>query len=82
MLLFLNTNDARYIYIYLSPNCYPGYPSSILQKVELPILKNDDCELWFQSQGKKITLLASQFCAGYKIGGKDACRVSLVMMTY
>lgn len=51
-----------------------GYPSVTLQKVKLPILRNDVCEAWFQSQSKKITLLPSQFCAGFNFGGKDACR--------
>lgn len=53
-----------------------GYQSVTLQKVRLPILRNSDCEAWFRSQEKKITLLPSQFCAGYNLGGKDACRVS------
>lgn len=53
-----------------------GYPSVTLQKVKLPILRNSVCEAWFQSQSKKITLLPSQFCAGFNSGGKDACRVS------
>lgn len=53
-----------------------GYPSTTLQKVKLPILRNSVCEAWFQSQAKKITLLPSQFCAGFNSGGKDACRVS------
>lgn len=52
-----------------------GYPSVTLQKVRLPILRNNVCEAWFQSQSKKITLLPSQFCAGFNSGGKDACRV-------
>jgi len=50
--------------------------SVTLQKVRLPILRNKDCEAWFRSQEKKITLLPSQFCAGFNTGGKDACRVS------
>lgn len=54
-----------------------GYPSVTLQKVKLPILRNRVCEAWFQSQSKKITLLPSQFCAGYSGGGKDACRVCI-----
>lgn len=53
-----------------------GYQSVTLQKVRLPVLRNNDCEAWFRSQEKKITLLPSQFCAGYNVGGKDACRVS------
>lgn len=56
-----------------------GYPSVTLQKVRLPILRNNVCEAWFQSQSKKITLLPSQFCAGFNSGGKDACRVSLIV---
>lgn len=53
-----------------------GMQSVTLQKVKLPILRNRVCESWFQSQSKKITLLPSQFCAGFQSGGKDACRVS------
>lgn len=53
-----------------------GFPSVTLRKVELPVLRNNECESWFQSQAKKITLLPSQFCAGYSTGGRDACRVS------
>lgn len=56
------------------------YPSVTLQKVKLPILGNNVCEAWFQSQAKKITLLPSQFCAGFNSGGKDACRVSYKRM--
>lgn len=57
-----------------------GYPSVTLQKVRLPILRNNVCEAWFQSQSKKITLLPSQFCAGFNSGGKDACRVSVKLL--
>lgn len=57
-----------------------GYPSVTLQKVKLPILRNHVCEAWFQSQSKKITLLPSQFCAGFNSGGKDACRVSFSVL--
>jgi len=57
-----------------------GYPSVSLQKVKLPILRNNVCEAWFQSQSKRITLLPSQFCAGFNSGGKDACRVSMVII--
>lgn len=59
---------------------HKGYPSVTLQKVRLPILRNNVCEAWFQSQSKKITLLPSQFCAGFNSGGKDACRVSRVAL--
>lgn len=57
-----------------------GFPSHTLQKVKLPILRNNICEAWFQSQSKKITLLPSQFCAGFNSGGKDACRVSVMSL--
>lgn len=59
-----------------------GYPSVTLQKVKLPILRNSDCEAWFQTQAKKITLLPSQFCAGFNSGGKDACRVSCLLILF
>jgi hypothetical protein len=68
-----NDNDEQQVVAGI-PN--KGYQSVTLQKVRLPILRNSDCEAWFRSQEKKITLLPSQFCAGYSLGGKDACRVS------
>ena len=53
-----------------------GVPAEVLQKVNLPVIKNGVCSSWYQSQGKHVVISSKQFCAGYKEGGKDACRVS------
>ncbi|XP_065200851.1 clotting factor G beta subunit-like isoform X2 [Planococcus citri] len=45
----------------------------ILHKVQLPILQNDECQRWYNSQNKTLYLRKSQMCAGYEKGGKDTC---------
>lgn len=46
--------------------------SNILQKVDVPIISNEDCkEMGYQPE--KIT--SNMICAGYKDGQYDACQV-------
>ena len=59
-----------------------GEAATILQKVFLPVIANDKCSGWYQSQGKHVVVSSQQFCAGFKEGGKDACRVSLPQKLY
>lgn len=40
----------------------------------LPIMENDQCESWFHSQGKKITLKPEHLCAGHEEGQQDGCQ--------
>lgn len=51
------------------------HAATILQKVELPVIQNSICSAWYQAQGKHVMVSNTQFCAGYALGGKDACRV-------
>ncbi|KAI1305956.1 Plasma kallikrein [Halotydeus destructor] len=51
-----------------------GGPADVLQKVNLPVIANDQCSKWYQTQGKHIVVSKRQFCAGFQDGGKDACR--------
>ncbi|XKL67996.1 hypothetical protein PGB90_003487 [Kerria lacca] len=39
----------------------------------IPILRNNDCQQWYRSQNKSLSLRKSQMCAGYKSGEKDTC---------
>lgn len=52
-----------------------GTSAETLQKVNLPVINNEVCSSWYESQGKHVVISSRQFCAGYKEGGKDACRV-------
>ncbi|XP_022649100.1 testisin-like [Varroa jacobsoni] len=47
---------------------------NILQKVDLPLVNNSICNLWYKQAGKKIRLISSQICAGYADGNLDACQ--------
>ena len=48
--------------------------SSILRKVELPILSNSDCEQWYQEENVDYPIIKGALCAGYEQGGKDTCQ--------
>lgn len=50
-----------------------------LRKVELPFIGRSTCEQWYASRGRPISLIEHQFCAGLFEGGKDACRVRLLL---
>lgn len=52
--------------------------SNILQKVEVPIISNEDCKYMGYSP-EKIT--NNMICAGYKEGQQDACQVPLLTVT-
>ncbi|KAG1665093.1 Transmembrane protease serine 2 [Nymphon striatum] len=43
-----------------------------INKVEIPILSHDTCQLWYSA--KYYSLTESMLCAGYEEGGKDACQ--------
>jgi secreted trypsin-like serine protease len=51
-----------------------------LQKVNVPIMTNEECQTWYQSQEAiketKIPMLIGDgvICAGFVQGGKDACQ--------
>lgn len=52
--------------------------SNILQKVDVPIISNDDCkEMGYAPE--KIT--DNMICAGYKEGQQDACQVRVSNQT-
>lgn len=50
--------------------------SAKLQKVEVPILNNTICAKWYsEAYNGYVQIHDYQICAGYKEGGKDACKV-------
>ena len=46
-----------------------------MHEIRVPILSNDQCGVWIQDKGKKSKVPRNMMCAGYKNGGKDACKV-------
>lgn len=50
-----------------------GSRPSILQKTEVTVVTNDECNSWYRSQGSKIKVIPTQMCAGHEVGGRDSC---------
>lgn len=49
------------------------YGTRLLQKVDVPIIKNNECESWHHTRGIDLKIFPEMFCAGYEDGQKDAC---------
>lgn len=49
------------------------YGTRLLQKVDVPIIKNRECESWHHTRGIDLKIFPEMFCAGYEDGRKDAC---------
>ncbi|CAL7950620.1 unnamed protein product [Xylocopa violacea] len=52
---------------------YNGGVPSVLQEVQVPIIKNSVCQEMFQIGGHSKLILDSFLCAGYANGQKDSC---------
>ncbi|KOC66520.1 Serine proteinase stubble [Habropoda laboriosa] len=52
---------------------YNGGVPSVLQEVQVPIIKNSVCQEMFQTGGHSKLILDSFLCAGYANGQKDSC---------
>ncbi|XP_034178491.2 transmembrane serine protease filzig [Osmia lignaria lignaria] len=52
---------------------YNGGVPSVLQEVQVPIIKNSVCQEMFQTGGHSKLILDSFLCAGYATGQKDSC---------
>lgn len=55
-----------------------GERSEMLLKVDVPIVANDQCQIWFKQEAikentKLVVINDSRICAGYESGGKDSC---------
>ncbi|XP_032518942.2 trypsin-1-like [Danaus plexippus] len=50
-----------------------GERPNVLQKTEVTVVENGECNSWYESQGSKVRIIATQMCAGYKQGGRDSC---------
>lgn len=61
-----------YVYFIASFWCYlTGKIQNTLQKANIPLISNEECQKSYRDY--KIT--KQMICAGYKEGGKDACKV-------
>ncbi|CAK1587157.1 unnamed protein product [Parnassius mnemosyne] len=50
-----------------------GSRPNILQKTDVVVVTNDECNNWYESQGSKVKIISTQMCAGYEQGGRDSC---------
>ena len=50
----------------------------ILHEVNLPIIKNNECENMYQNAGYIEHIPKIFICAGYSKGGKDSCEVGII----
>lgn len=50
-----------------------GSRPNVLQKTEVTVVTNDQCNSWYKSQGSKIKVISTQMCAGHEVGGRDSC---------
>ncbi|CAG2101082.1 unnamed protein product, partial [Medioppia subpectinata] len=49
------------------------YGTRLLQKVDVPIIDNEECEQWHRTRGIDLKIFPEMMCAGYEDGHKDAC---------
>ncbi|XP_013148058.1 PREDICTED: transmembrane protease serine 9 [Papilio polytes] len=50
-----------------------GSRPNVLQKTDVFVVTNDECNNWYESQGSKIKIISTQMCAGHEQGGRDSC---------
>ncbi|XP_049876408.1 trypsin-1-like [Pectinophora gossypiella] len=50
-----------------------GVRPNILQKTEVMVVTNQECNQWYESQGSKVKVASTQMCAGHEQGGRDSC---------
>jgi len=46
----------------------------VLQVVDVPLIENNECEVWHEKAGITVHLYPEMMCAGYRDGGKDSCK--------
>lgn len=49
------------------------YGTRLLQKVDVPVINNEECEKWHRTRGINLKIFPEMMCAGYEDGQKDAC---------
>ena len=48
-----------------------GNMARVLQKVDIPVMPDDECRMYYGQNDIKDSMI----CAGFKNGGKDSCQV-------
>ena len=49
----------------------------MLQHVAVNVIENHVCESWHRRKGIDIRIYDEMMCAGYEVGQRDACQVSV-----
>ena len=52
-----------------------GKRANTLQKVDVPIIGNRECQQWYKDEKKSLVIVETAMCAGLEKGGKDSCQV-------
>lgn len=55
---------------------YLGSRPNVLQKTDVFVVDNEQCNRWYESRGSKFKISSTQMCAGHEDGGRDSCWVS------
>lgn len=63
------------------PSKIEGNRPDVLQHAEVQVWSNRECQASFDEQNKAQTIRPTQMCAGRKMGGVDACWVSIQYYT-
>ncbi|XP_034834614.1 trypsin-1-like [Maniola hyperantus] len=50
-----------------------GTRPNVLQKTDVVVVENNECNNWYESQGSKVRIIPTQMCAGHETGGRDSC---------
>lgn len=58
------------------------YGTRLLQKVEVPIISNKECEMWHHWKGINVRIFPEMLCAGFENGQKDACVVKTYYLSF
>lgn len=72
MLKYRTYSELYNVYFYIVGN---RYGTRLLQKVEVPIISNKECEMWHHWKGINVRIFPEMLCAGFENGQKDACVV-------
>ena len=73
MYLYLNLYYMYAVIPFINQNFVLDKIQNTLQKAKVPLMTNEECQAGYREH--RIT--SKMVCAGYREGGKDACKVTL-----